>query len=123
MNLDPPTTLPNTEVNKLLNFKSLAENTPDGFSTEPKIIRNPIPGTGNTLPNLPYPEDNMKPFPNQPNYPNFYIRLKTYINQRFDSTNDQVQDQISELEFDHEALNQTLDSNPATLEQAMFRHD
>lgn len=50
MNPDPPTSLANTEVTKLLNLKALAENTPDGFSTEPRIIRNPIPGTGNVLP-------------------------------------------------------------------------
>ena len=40
----------NTEVAKLLNLKALAENTPYGFSTEPRIIRHPLPGTGNTLP-------------------------------------------------------------------------
>jgi hypothetical protein len=50
MNPNPPTSLPNTEVTKLLNLRHLAENTPDGFSTQPRIIRHPIPGTGNTLP-------------------------------------------------------------------------
>ena len=50
MNPNPPTSLANTEVTKLLNLRALAENSPDGFSTEPRIIRNPIPGTGNFLP-------------------------------------------------------------------------
>ena len=50
MNPNPPTSLANTKVTKLLNMPTLAENTPDGFSTEPRIIRNPIPGTGNVLP-------------------------------------------------------------------------
>lgn len=35
INRDPPTSLPNTEVSKLVHLKSLAENTPDGFSSEP----------------------------------------------------------------------------------------
>ena len=46
---DPPTSLPNTEVIKLLNMRALAENTPDGFSSQPRIIRNPLPGTGHIL--------------------------------------------------------------------------
>jgi hypothetical protein len=57
MNHDPPTSLTNTEVLKLLNLKSLAENTPDGFSSETRIIRHPLPGTGNTLPKR--PSDNL----------------------------------------------------------------
>ena len=28
----------------------MAESTSDGFSTQPRIIRNPLPGTGNILP-------------------------------------------------------------------------
>jgi hypothetical protein len=35
MNPNPPTSLPNTEVIKLLNLRNLAENTPDGFSIQP----------------------------------------------------------------------------------------
>jgi hypothetical protein len=50
INPDPPTSLPNTKVLKLLNLRNLAKNTSDGFSTQPRIIRNPIPGTGNVLP-------------------------------------------------------------------------
>lgn len=50
MNPDPPTYLTNTETTKLIHLKSLAENVVDGFSTEQRIIRNPILGTGNTLP-------------------------------------------------------------------------
>lgn len=49
MNPDPPTSLANTEVTKILNLRILAENTPDGFSTQPRIIRNPLSGTGNVL--------------------------------------------------------------------------
>ena len=62
MNPDPPTSLPNTEVLKLLNLRNLAENTPDGFSTQPRIIRNPIPGTGNI-----YPEKDQTRTPPHPN--------------------------------------------------------
>jgi hypothetical protein len=43
LNPDPPTSLPNTEVIKLLNLRNLAENTPNGFSTQPRIIRHPLP--------------------------------------------------------------------------------
>ena len=50
LNPDPPTPLSNTEVTKLLTLKSLAETTPDGFSTQPRIIRNPLPGTSQILP-------------------------------------------------------------------------
>ena len=50
MNPDHPTPLRNTEVIKLLNLRNLALNTPDGFSTYPRIIRNPLPGTGDILP-------------------------------------------------------------------------
>ena len=49
MNPNPSISLANTEVTKLLNLRNLAENTPDRFSTQPRIIRNPIPGTNNTL--------------------------------------------------------------------------
>lgn len=50
MNPDPPTGLSETEVSKLLHLKSMAEMVPDGFATGDRIIRYPIPGTGNTLP-------------------------------------------------------------------------
>ena len=49
LNPDPPTSLSNTEVLKLLNLRALVENTLDGFSTQPRIIRNPLPGTCHTL--------------------------------------------------------------------------
>jgi hypothetical protein len=50
MNPDFPTSLAETEVTKMLHLKSLAENISDGFASGPRIIRNPIPGTGNSLP-------------------------------------------------------------------------
>ena len=50
MNPDFPTSLPETEVTKMLHLKSLAEQIPDGFASGPRIIRNPIPGTCNSLP-------------------------------------------------------------------------
>ena len=50
MNPDPPTSLGEIETLKLLKLKALAENTPDGFSTEDRIIRNVVPGTGTMLP-------------------------------------------------------------------------
>ena len=50
MNPKFPTSLPETEVTKMLHLKSLAEQIPDGFASGPRIIRNPIPGTCNSLP-------------------------------------------------------------------------
>ena len=50
LNPNPPTPLTNTEVVKLFNLKSLAETTLDGFSTQPRIIRHPLPGTCTILP-------------------------------------------------------------------------
>ena len=50
MNSDHHTSLPYTDVTKLLHLKSMAESIPDGFATCPRIIRNSLPGTGNTLP-------------------------------------------------------------------------
>jgi hypothetical protein len=40
-------------VGMLLHLKSLAKKQPDGFSSEPRIIRNPLPGVGNTIPRKP----------------------------------------------------------------------
>lgn len=50
MNPNPPTGQSETEVTKLLHLKSLAEIIPDDFVTCDRIIRNPLPGTGNSLP-------------------------------------------------------------------------
>jgi len=62
MNPDFPTSLAETEVTKMLHLKSLAEQIPDGFESGPRIIRNPIPGTGNSLPQKrPAPETTAAP--------------------------------------------------------------
>ena len=50
MNPDPPTGLSETKVTKLLHLKSLAEIILDDFTTCDRIIRNPLPGTRNSLP-------------------------------------------------------------------------
>jgi hypothetical protein len=50
MNPDPPTGLSETKVTKLLHLKSLAEKVPDGSASGDRIIRNPLSGTGNSLP-------------------------------------------------------------------------
>ena len=51
MNPDPSiTSLPDTEVTKLLHLKSMAKNIPDGFASSLRIIRNPLLGTSNILP-------------------------------------------------------------------------
>ena len=50
-NPDPRTALPETEVTKLLNLKDLADQVPDGFYSGPRVLRKPLPGTGNILPN------------------------------------------------------------------------
>jgi hypothetical protein len=95
MNPDPPTSLPNIEVNKLLNLKNLAENTPKGFSTQPQIIRHLIPGTGNTLPRK---RPDQIPSTSQPSkHPRVHYTTK-YL------------DSITE-------------SDPLTLDQAMQRTD
>jgi hypothetical protein len=95
MNPDPPTSLGNTEVHKLLNLRALAESTPDGFSTQPRIIRNPLPGTGNTLPRKrPDPNPPTSQPPKQP-----------------------------KIHYTTESLDSTPDSDPTTLDQAMRRPD
>ena len=50
MNPDPRTVLAETETIKLLNLRDLAEQIPDGFYSGPRVLRNPIPGSGNHLP-------------------------------------------------------------------------
>lgn len=50
MNPDPPTSLPDIEVTKLVHLNSMAEYVRDGFTTCSRIIRNMLPGTGNSLP-------------------------------------------------------------------------
>jgi hypothetical protein len=78
MNPDLPTSLPNTEVNKLLNLRNLAKNIPDGFSIQSRIIRNPIPGTRNILPRK---RSDHIPSPSQPSkYPRVH-----YTTESFDS--------------------------------------
>lgn len=44
-NIDPPTSLPNTKVAKLLHLKIITENIRDGFSSGSRIIGNHLPGT------------------------------------------------------------------------------
>ena len=51
LNPDPQTLLADTEVTKLLNLKDLAEQIPDGFYSGPRVLRNPLPGTCNIIPN------------------------------------------------------------------------
>ena len=53
MNPDPRTALSETEVQKLLHLQSLATRIPDAFDSGSRILRNPIPGSGN--PRLPPP--------------------------------------------------------------------
>ena len=61
MNPDPSTSLAQTETLKLLKLKTLAKNTPDGFSTDERIIRNAVLETGMMLPTKMIPS---KPSPN-----------------------------------------------------------
>ena len=49
LNPDPRTALADTEVQKLLNLKDLADQIPDGFYSGPRVLRNPLPETGNVL--------------------------------------------------------------------------
>ena len=66
MNPNPPTSLTNTETSKLINLKALAEHVPDGFSTEERIIRSAIPGTGNILPRTETTLPQKRPPPKTP---------------------------------------------------------
>lgn len=50
LNPDPRTALAETEVQKILHLQALADKIPDGFDFGPRILRNPIPGTGNQKP-------------------------------------------------------------------------
>jgi hypothetical protein len=114
MNHDLPTSLANTEVVKLMNLKALAENTLDGFSSEPRIIRHPLPGTGNTLPKRKPTYPISQPDPTK--------RPKVHFT--VEDTSADVEDiedrdvhfgQISEPTIQHQ------DSDPTTLKQAMGR--
>lgn len=49
-NPDPCTSLAKTEASKLLHLQALAKKIPDGLCSGPRIIHNPIPSTGNSLP-------------------------------------------------------------------------
>ena len=53
MNPDPRTALTDTEVRKLLDLQNLATNIPDGFHSGPRIVRSPVPGSGNPVPVAP----------------------------------------------------------------------
>lgn len=48
-NPDPRTSRAYSKVIKLFNLKDLADELPDGFYSGPRILRNPLQGTGNTL--------------------------------------------------------------------------
>ena len=50
LNPDLRTVLADTDVQKLFNLKDLADQIPDGFYSGPRVLRNPLPGTGNVLP-------------------------------------------------------------------------
>ena len=60
-NPDPRTLLADTEVTKLLDLKDLVEQIPDGFYSGPRVLRNPLPGTGNTITNKRLAPLNSKP--------------------------------------------------------------
>jgi hypothetical protein len=78
-----------------MNLKALAENTPDGFSTEDRIIRNAIPGTGLTLPAKRIaPKTQNKRQPKQP-----------------------------KVHFTTESIDSTSEADPTTLDQAKKRPD
>ena len=54
MNPDPRTALAETEVQKILHLHQLATQIPDSFDSGSRILRNPIPGSGNPkIPALP----------------------------------------------------------------------
>ena len=95
MNPDHPTSLGNSKVIKLLNLRNLALNTPDGFSTHPRIIRNPLPGTSDTLPK-------KRPEPNPT------------------TTNPAKQPRIH---YTTKSIDLIPETDPTTLDQAMKRPD
>ena len=49
MNPDPRTSLPETEVQKILQLQALADRLPNAFSDAPCVTRVPTPGAGLTL--------------------------------------------------------------------------
>ena len=95
MNPDPPTSLPNKEVIKLLHLRQLAESTPNGFSTQPRIIRNPIPGIGHILPRK------------RPELPLYKTQPPKH----------------PKIHYTTEFVDSIPDSDPKTLDQAMTRAD
>ena len=50
LNLDSKTSLADIELTKLLNLKDLADQIPDNFYSNPRVLQNPLPGRGNVLP-------------------------------------------------------------------------
>ena len=63
LNPDPRTALADAEVRKLIHLQALAEKIPDGFHSGPRIIRSPVPGSGN--PAIQKPVKKRKPNPPQ----------------------------------------------------------
>jgi hypothetical protein len=124
MNPDPPTSLPNNEVTKLLNLNFLAKNTPYGFSSETRIIRHFLSGTGNILPKRQPEIPTTTPKPAK--------RSKfLYTAKDLGQTSEDVEDQAEDRDFNfgHNSEPgildpvQILDTNPATLKQTMSRPD
>ena len=107
----------NTKVVNLLNLKALAENTPDGFSTEPRVIRHPLPGTGNTLPKR--QPDNPIPQPKPPKRPKAHFT----IDDSFAAAEDIQARDAHFGQSSEPVIPQNLESDPTTLKQAMSRSD
>ena len=56
MNPDPRTAIAEIEVQKVLHLQQLAALIPDSFDSADRILRNPIPGSGNPkIPPIPKP--------------------------------------------------------------------
>ena len=63
LNPDPRTALADSEVRKLIQLQSLAEKIPDGFQTGPRIVRSPVPGSGNPVPATPAKKQKLDSVP------------------------------------------------------------
>jgi hypothetical protein len=124
MNLDPRTSLADSEVKKLLDLKQLAEKLPDGFTNIPRITRNPLPGAG-SVPISIRPETPVSEKPRQPvkkarlsHHSEYTNQVETLESEVFTCTiaeNEEIMAFVQEIAIS--------ENDPLTLEQAKASTD
>ena len=106
LNPDPRTALADSEVRKLLNLRNLAEKIPDGFHSGPRIVRSPVPGSGNPVPLAPAKKRKINP-----------TRVSMHMD-HISRTNQEPYSAVNCDDFESFLLGLTTTSDPTSLEQA-----